>query len=47
METEKEDTMVKLSINGMLTKVEEGTTILEAAKQLNFRIPTLCHHDDL
>jgi len=39
--------MVSLSINGMLLKVPEGTTILEAAKQLNFRIPTLCHHDDL
>ena len=39
--------MIGLSINGMLVKVPEGTTILEAAKQLNFRIPTLCHHDDL
>ena len=39
--------MVNLSINGMLVKVPEGTTILEAAKKLNFRIPTLCHHDDL
>jgi len=39
--------MISLSINGMLVKVPEGTTILEAAKQLNFRIPTLCHHDDL
>ncbi len=39
--------MVSLSINGMQVKVPEGTTILEAAKQLNFRIPTLCHHDDL
>jgi len=39
--------MIKLSINGMLLKVEEGTTILKAAKKLNFRIPTLCQHDDL
>jgi NADP-reducing hydrogenase subunit HndD len=39
--------MVSLSINGMIVKVPEGTTILEAAKQLNFRIPVLCHHDDL
>ncbi|MEZ5069951.1 MAG: NADH-dependent [FeFe] hydrogenase, group A6 [Bacteroidales bacterium] len=39
--------MVSLSVNGMQVKVPEGTTILEAAKQLNFRIPTLCHHDDL
>jgi NADH-quinone oxidoreductase subunit G/[NiFe] hydrogenase diaphorase moiety small subunit/NADP-reducing hydrogenase subunit HndD len=39
--------MVSLSINGMMVKVPEGTTILEAAKEMNFRIPTLCHHDDL
>ncbi len=39
--------MVSLSINGMLVKVPEGTTILEAAKKMNFRIPTLCNHDDL
>ncbi|HER08306.1 MAG TPA: 4Fe-4S dicluster domain-containing protein, partial [Bacteroides sp.] len=39
--------MVSLSINGLLVKVPEGTTILEAAKKLNFRIPTLCNHDDL
>ena len=39
--------MVSLSINGMMVKVPEGTTILEAAKTQNFRIPTLCHHDDL
>jgi len=39
--------MVSLSINGMVAKVPEGTTILEAAKKMNFRIPTLCHHDDL
>ncbi len=39
--------MVNLSINGMLVKVPEGTTILAAAKQQNFRIPTLCNHDDL
>ncbi|HEO69769.1 MAG TPA: 2Fe-2S iron-sulfur cluster binding domain-containing protein [Candidatus Hydrogenedentes bacterium] len=28
-------------------KVPLGTTILDAAKQLGIRIPTLCHHDDL
>ena len=39
--------MVSLSINGMPIKVPQGTTILEAAKELNFRIPVLCHHDDL
>ncbi len=39
--------MINLSINGLLVRVSKGTTILDAAKQLNFRIPTLCHHDDL
>ena len=39
--------MISLSINGMIVKVPEGTTILNAAKKLNFKIPTLCHHDDL
>ncbi len=39
--------MVSISINGMIVKVPEGTTILDAAKKMNFRIPTLCHHDDL
>jgi len=39
--------MISLSINGMIVKVPEGTTILDAAKKLNFKIPTLCHHDDL
>ena len=39
--------MINLSINGLLVKVPKNTTILEAAKELNFRIPTLCHHDDL
>ncbi len=29
--------MVSLSINGMLVKVPEGTTILEAAKKLEFQ----------
>ena len=39
--------MVNLQINGLEVKVDEGTTILDAAKKLNFRIPTLCHHQDL
>lgn len=39
--------MVTLSINGLIISVPEGTTILEAAKKLNFKIPVLCHHDDL
>jgi NADP-reducing hydrogenase subunit HndD len=38
---------VNLKINNLNVSVDEGTTILEAARQLNFKIPTLCHHDDL
>lgn len=39
--------MVNLKINGLPVSVKPGTTILEAAKKLNFRIPTLCNHEDL
>ncbi len=39
--------MVTLTINGLQVTVEEGTTLLEAAKFLNFPIPTLCHVDGL
>lgn len=31
----------------MPVSVEEGTTILDAARKLNLRIPTLCNHPDL
>ena len=39
--------MVNLTINGLPISVKEGTTILDAAKKLNFAIPTLCNHPDL
>ena len=39
--------MVTLTINGLKVTVEEGTTVLEAAKFLNFPIPTLCHLEGL
>ena len=39
--------MVSLKINNTPVTVEEGTTILGAAKKLNLRIPTLCYHPDL
>jgi len=42
-----ENKMIKITIDGMDLKVASGTTILEAAKELNIHIPTLCHHDDL
>ncbi len=39
--------MINLSINGLITSVKEGTTIVDAARKLNFKIPTLCNHQDL
>jgi len=38
---------VKLEINNIPVEVEEGTTILEAARQVQVVIPTLCYHPDL
>lgn len=39
--------MINLTINNIPVSVEEGTTILAAARKLNIRIPTLCYHEDL
>jgi bidirectional [NiFe] hydrogenase diaphorase subunit len=39
--------MVTLKINNLEVSVEEGTTILEAARFLGFPIPTLCHMEGL
>jgi coenzyme F420 hydrogenase subunit beta len=39
--------MITLQINGLEVSVEEGTTLLEAAKFLGFPIPTLCHMEGL
>ena len=38
---------VSITINGQEIKVPLGTTILEAARNVGIRIPTLCHHPDL
>lgn len=35
--------MVNLTIDGKKIKAPEGTTVLEAAKSVNIRIPTLCY----
>ena len=35
--------LVTITINNKAIQVEEGTTILEAARMLNINIPTLCH----
>ena len=39
--------MVELTIDGIKTRVPEGTTVLEAAREMGIVIPTLCHHDGL
>jgi formate dehydrogenase major subunit len=38
---------VTLTIDGQSVTVEPGTTVLEAARALGIRIPTLCHVDGL
>ena len=37
--------MLNITINGMPVQVEEGTTVLDAAKKIGVHIPTLCHLD--
>jgi NADP-reducing hydrogenase subunit HndD len=39
--------IISLTIDGQQVEVEEGTTILDAARKINVKIPTLCHHEDL
>jgi len=39
--------VITLSINGMNVSVEEGTTVLEAARFMGITVPTLCHKDGL
>jgi heterodisulfide reductase subunit A len=39
--------MISLKINGQPVEVEDGSTILQAARKLGIDIPTLCHHDIL
>ena len=38
---------VSVTIDGIETKVPLGTTVLDAARSLGLKIPTLCHHPDL
>ncbi|MDD5503877.1 MAG: NADH-dependent [FeFe] hydrogenase, group A6 [Candidatus Omnitrophica bacterium] len=38
---------ITVNIDGIAVKVAMGTTILEAARMVNIKIPTLCQHDDL
>jgi NADH dehydrogenase/NADH:ubiquinone oxidoreductase subunit G len=39
--------VVELTIDGIKTRVPEGTTVLEAARETGIVIPTLCHHPGL
>jgi NADH-quinone oxidoreductase subunit G/[NiFe] hydrogenase diaphorase moiety small subunit len=39
--------LVSVTIDGKAHKVPLGTTVLDAARELGIRIPTLCHHPDL
>ncbi len=39
--------MGKAIINGMPVEFDAGMTILEAAKKVQVKIPTLCHHPDV
>ena len=39
--------MINLTINGLPVLVEEGATLLEAAKSMGIPIPTLCYMDGL
>ncbi|MEN6325203.1 MAG: NADH-dependent [FeFe] hydrogenase, group A6 [Syntrophomonas sp.] len=38
--------MVNITIDGIKTSVPEGSTILQAAKEVGVSIPTLCYHPD-
>ncbi len=35
--------MIKLTVNDIEVEVPKGTTVLDAAKEVNAHIPTLCH----
>ena len=38
--------MIELTIDGIKVQVEQGSTILDAAKKADVYIPTLCYHPD-
>jgi bidirectional [NiFe] hydrogenase diaphorase subunit len=40
-------TDVQVTIDGQTTRVEAGATVLQAARSLGIRIPTLCYHPAL
>lgn len=38
---------INLKIDGFNVSVDEGQTVVDAARQVNIKIPTLCNHPDL
>jgi len=44
---EKQTEMIKMTIDGKAVVVDKEMTILEAARENNIHIPTLCHHPAL
>ena len=43
----RNEIVVKLTIDGQKVEVEKGTTVLESAQKLGIKIPTLCYHKAL
>lgn len=39
--------MIEITLNDQKVQVEEGSTILDAAKKIGVEIPALCHHPDV
>ncbi|HWR11521.1 MAG TPA: NADH-dependent [FeFe] hydrogenase, group A6 [Rectinemataceae bacterium] len=39
--------MINCKVNGIAVQVAEGSTVLDAAKKANVKIPTLCYNPDL
>ena len=39
--------MIELEINGIPVSVKPGTSLIDAAKLVGVKIPTLCYHSDL
>jgi len=39
--------MIELTIDGINARAQEGTTVLEAARDMGIIIPTLCYHEGL
>jgi len=44
---EQDDSQVSVHINGMKVRVDEGTTLLQAANSVGIEIPTLCWAENL